>query len=126
MKMMKEAPTYHVLNLKARWSVDATLNDNQLLCCFPFEETVPILQESHLARSDKPMREFLSDPHNLAFNQGIIVADVRSALWSSPHHGEEFVHTHPFEFHDLAFVRYDLVRGAVAHAPLRFSHRVLT
>lgn len=124
--MMKEAPTYHVLNLKARWSVDATLNDNQLLCCFPLEETVPILQESYLARSDEHMRGFISDPHNLAFNQGIIVADVRSALWSSPHHGEEFVHTHPFEFHDLAFIRYNLVIDeALASEQLRFTHRVL-
>lgn len=124
--MMKEAPTYHVLNLKAHWSVDAALNDNQLLCCFPFDETVPILQESYLARSDEHMRDFLSDPHNLAFNQGIIVADVRSALWSSPDHGEEFVHAHPFEFRDLAFVRYNLVLdNATTDTPLLFKHRVL-
>lgn len=120
------APSYHVLNVDDRWSVDLCLNDEELLRCFNFED-VELLTSNKggLLAADTRLRDFHNDPQMMEFNRSCIANDVRRALSGSMYHGEQFMHSHPFDFSNLLFIRYRSLLEPCSKRQLRFDHRVL-
>jgi len=123
---MQFSPLYHVLNLNARWSIDVRLNDVELARCFPCEADNPSHSQLHKSGSFDHMQDIHNHPANLAFNQSLIIEDVRRALMSSSLHGETFMHSNPFEFSDLAFINYRLFDTYLeSDSRILYTHRVL-